>query len=105
MSCSTYVLRARIIPLDCLRDGTVVGADTTQRASVPGCRVESLGVMRCIPVASPAYVERYRHGGFTAEAVTDGESLGGFSEAGLGLLVARCGLQRLHAVPFGQFTS
>jgi LysR family transcriptional regulator (chromosome initiation inhibitor) len=35
----------------------VMRAVTTERASVPGCRVESLGVMRYVPVASPGYVE------------------------------------------------
>jgi len=58
-----------------LRDGTVMGAVTTERASVPGCRVESLGVMRYVPVASPAYVERYLSDGFTAKAVAVAPSL------------------------------
>jgi len=58
-----------------LRDGTVMGAVTTQRASVPGCRAESLGVMRYLPVASPAYVERYLREGFTADAVAVAPSL------------------------------
>jgi LysR family transcriptional regulator (chromosome initiation inhibitor) len=58
-----------------LRDGTVMGAVTTERASVPGCRVESLGVMRYVPVASPGYVERHLRDGFTAEAVAAAPSL------------------------------
>ena len=58
-----------------LRDGTVMGAVTTERASVPGCRVESLGVMRYVPVASPAYVERSLRNGFTAEAAILAPSL------------------------------
>jgi LysR family transcriptional regulator (chromosome initiation inhibitor) len=51
-----------------LRDGTVMGAVTTERASVPGCRVQSLGVMRYMPMASPAYIERHLPDGFTAES-------------------------------------
>jgi DNA-binding transcriptional LysR family regulator len=54
-----------------LRHGTVMGAVTTERASVPGCRVESLGGMRyVVPVASPGFVERYLHDGFIAEALS-----------------------------------
>jgi LysR family transcriptional regulator (chromosome initiation inhibitor) len=58
-----------------LRDGTVMGAVTTERASVPGCRVESLGVMRYVAVASPAYVQRYLQDGFIAETVAVAPSL------------------------------
>ena len=35
-----------------LREGAVMGAVTTERAPVPGCRVKPLGVMRYVPVAS-----------------------------------------------------
>jgi LysR family transcriptional regulator, chromosome initiation inhibitor len=42
-----------------LREGVVMGAVTTERTPVPGCRVQPLGVMRYIPVASPTYVKRY----------------------------------------------
>lgn len=51
-----------------LRDGTVMGAVTTEHAPVPGCRVQPLGEMRYIPVAAPAYVDRYLPDGFTARA-------------------------------------
>ncbi|RDH80536.1 LysR family transcriptional regulator ArgP [Mycolicibacterium moriokaense] len=51
-----------------LREGTVMGAVTTERAAVPGCRVTSLGVMRYVPVASPGYAERHLRDGFTADA-------------------------------------
>jgi LysR family transcriptional regulator (chromosome initiation inhibitor) len=51
-----------------LREGAVMGAVTTERNPVPGCRVQSLGVMRYVPVASADYVERYLPNGFTAEA-------------------------------------
>jgi LysR family transcriptional regulator (chromosome initiation inhibitor) len=42
-----------------LREGAVMGAVTTDLNPVPGCRARSLGVMRYVPVAGPAYVERY----------------------------------------------
>ena len=58
-----------------LREGTVMGAVTTERAAVPGCRVLPLGVMRYVPVASAAYVERYLSDGFTADAVAAAPSL------------------------------
>jgi LysR family transcriptional regulator, chromosome initiation inhibitor len=58
-----------------LREGVVMGAVTTERTPVPGCRVQSLGVMRYIPVASPAYVKRYLPDGFTAQAVAEAPSL------------------------------
>jgi LysR family transcriptional regulator (chromosome initiation inhibitor) len=37
----------------------VLGAVTTERTPVPACRVQPLGMMRYIPVASPTYVKRY----------------------------------------------
>jgi len=58
-----------------LREGVVMGAVTTERTPVPGCRVQSLGVMRYVAVASPAYVERYLQNGFTAHAVAAATSL------------------------------
>jgi LysR family transcriptional regulator (chromosome initiation inhibitor) len=58
-----------------LRDGTVMGAVSTERTPVPGCRVQSLGVMRYIAVASPSYIERYLHDGFTVESVAVAPSL------------------------------
>jgi LysR family transcriptional regulator (chromosome initiation inhibitor) len=58
-----------------LRDGTVMGAVTTERTSVPGCRVQALGVMRYLPVASPAYVQRYLPEGFTAAAAAVAPSI------------------------------
>ena len=39
-----------------LREGVVMGAVTTERTPVPGCRVHKLGVMRYLAVASPAYI-------------------------------------------------
>jgi LysR family transcriptional regulator (chromosome initiation inhibitor) len=58
-----------------LREGVVMGAVTTERAPVPGCRVQSLGVMRYIPVASKANIKRYLPDGFTANAVAGAPSL------------------------------
>lgn len=58
-----------------LREGVVMGAVTTERAPVPGCRVQPLGVMRYVAVASPSYVKRYLADGFTAKAAATGPSL------------------------------
>ncbi|MBO0919615.1 ArgP/LysG family DNA-binding transcriptional regulator [Cellulomonas sp. zg-ZUI222] len=44
---------------DLLRDGTVMGAVTSQGAAVQGCTVEPLGVMRYRPVAAPAFAARW----------------------------------------------
>jgi LysR family transcriptional regulator, chromosome initiation inhibitor len=58
-----------------LREGVVMGAVTTERAAVTGCRVQPLGLMRYIPVASKAYIKRYLPDGFTARAVATAPSL------------------------------
>ncbi len=58
-----------------LREGVVMGAVTTERTPVPGCRVQALGVMRYLPVATAPYVRRYLLGGFTADAVSKAPSL------------------------------
>ncbi|QEN12169.1 LysR family transcriptional regulator ArgP [Mycobacterium sp. ELW1] len=58
-----------------LREGVVMGAVTTERTPVPGCRVHPLGVMRYLPVASADYVKRYFSAGFTEEAVAQAPSL------------------------------
>ena len=58
-----------------LREGAVMGAVTTERNPVSGCRVQSLGVMRYVPVAGPVYVERYLSDGFTVDAVAAAPSL------------------------------
>uniref|UniRef100_A0A5Q5CAI9 HTH-type transcriptional regulator LysG n=1 Tax=Mycobacterium sp. (strain JLS) TaxID=164757 RepID=A0A5Q5CAI9_MYCSJ len=58
-----------------LREGVVMGAVTTERSPVPGCRVQSLGVMRYLSVASAGYVERYLPDGFTAVAAAHAPSL------------------------------
>jgi LysR family transcriptional regulator, chromosome initiation inhibitor len=58
-----------------LREGAAMGAVTTERTPVPGCRVEALGVMRYVPVATRAYLQRYMPGGFTKEAAAEAPSL------------------------------
>lgn len=58
-----------------LRDGSVMGAVTTERTPVHGCRVESLGTMRYVPVAVAGYVDRHLASGFTADAVASAPSL------------------------------
>jgi LysR family transcriptional regulator (chromosome initiation inhibitor) len=58
-----------------LREGVVMGAVTTERHPVPGCRARPLGVVRYVPVASPAYIERYLSDGFSAHAVVEAPSL------------------------------
>ena len=58
-----------------LRDGTVMGAVTAERAPIPGCRVRPLGRMRYLPVASGPYLERWLPDGFTAGAAGNAPSL------------------------------
>ncbi|MET0896423.1 MAG: LysR family transcriptional regulator ArgP [Mycobacterium sp.] len=58
-----------------LREGAVMGAVTTERTPVPGCRVQPLGVMRYLPVASPRFVREHLPDGFTAGAVAQAPSL------------------------------
>src|SRR5690349_4074209 len=58
-----------------LREGEVMGAVTTERTPVPGCRVQTLGVMRYVAVAAPDYIGRYLPDGFTADAVVAAPSL------------------------------
>ena len=58
-----------------LREGVVMGAVTTERRPVPGCRGYPLGAMRYVPVATAGYVERYLPDGFTAAAVAHAPSL------------------------------
>ena len=58
-----------------LREGVVMGAVTTECTPVTGCRVQPLGVMRYVAVASPAYVTRYLADGFTARAAAAAPSL------------------------------
>lgn len=45
-----------------LRAGDVLAAVTSEPVAVQGCSVERLGLMRYVPAAAPAFVERWRHG-------------------------------------------
>jgi LysR family transcriptional regulator, chromosome initiation inhibitor len=58
-----------------LREGVVMGAVTTERTPVSGCRVQPLGVMRYVPVASASYIKRYLPSGLTADAAAKAPSL------------------------------
>jgi LysR family transcriptional regulator (chromosome initiation inhibitor) len=55
---------------DMLRDGTVMAAVTTERVPVQGCRVQRLGAMRYLAVASPAGHRAWFAGHDPAEAFT-----------------------------------
>jgi len=52
-----------------LRDGSVLGAITADAQPVQGCSVKKLGVMRYLPVASPAFVARHFAGGVNAASL------------------------------------
>ena len=58
-----------------LREGVVMGAVTTERHAVPGCRVQPLGVMRYVPLASREYIKQYLPDGFTVHAAANAPSL------------------------------
>jgi LysR family transcriptional regulator (chromosome initiation inhibitor) len=58
-----------------LRQGEVMGAVTTDRHPVPGCRVFPLGAMRYVAVASADYVKRYLAEGFRLASVGTAPSL------------------------------
>lgn len=49
-----------------LREGAVLGCVSTVRQALRGCRVEPLGVMPYVAVASPAFVDRQLPRGLTA---------------------------------------
>src|SRR5258708_4565839 len=87
-----------------LREGAVMGAVTTERAPVPGCRVQSLGVMRYLPVASADYLERYFPDGFPREAVAAAPSLAWNRDDALQDMLVRKAFRRavvrpVHYVP------
>lgn len=54
---------------DLLRDGSVLGAITADAHPVQGCTVRKLGVMRYLPVASPAFVARHFGKGLDAASL------------------------------------
>ena len=58
-----------------LRAGMVMGAVTTERTPVPGCRAQSLGVMRYVGIGSTEYVARYFPDGFSGQAVEQAPSV------------------------------
>lgn len=58
-----------------LREGVVMGAVTTERTPVSGCRVHPLGSMRYVPVASTEYMARHLPDGFTRDAAAVAPSL------------------------------
>ena len=58
-----------------LRSGRVLGAITSQRRVVQGCRVRPLGVMRYLANASPRFVRRWLADGPTPEALCAAPSL------------------------------
>lgn len=58
-----------------LREGVVMGAVTTERSAVPGCRVHPLGVMRYVPVATTGFIARYLPDGLTADSVASAPSV------------------------------
>ena len=82
-----------------LREGAVMGAVTTERSPVPGCRVQPLGVMRYVPVASAGYVRRYLSDGFTAEAVAAASSLAWNRDDALQDMLLRRAFRRSIARP------
>lgn len=87
-----------------LREGVVMGAVTTERTPVPGCRVQSLGVMRYVPVASPGYVDRHLAEGFTAATAARAPSLAWNRDDALQDMLVRKAFRRavirpVHYVP------
>lgn len=87
-----------------LREGACMGAVTTERTPVPGCRVRPLGVMRYVPVASGAYVERHLSDGFTAEAASRAPSMAWNRDDALQDMLLRKAFRRtvtrpIHYVP------
>ena len=58
-----------------LREGAVMGAVTTERAPISGCRVTPLGVMRYVPVATPEFIAQHLPDGFTAKSAAASPSL------------------------------
>ncbi|GAB92511.1 LysR family transcriptional regulator ArgP [Gordonia rhizosphera] len=53
-----------------LRSGEVLGAITSDPLGIRGCAILPLGAMRYIPVATPAFVERWLPDGPTTEALS-----------------------------------
>ncbi len=58
-----------------LREGVVMGAVTTERTPVPGCRLQPLGVMRYVPVAAATFAREFLADGFSSGAAAQAPSL------------------------------
>ena len=82
-----------------LREGAVMGAVTTERTPVPGCRVHPLGMTRYLPVASPAYLDRYLSEGFTREAAAIAPSIAWNRDDALQDMLVRKAFRRTVARP------
>ena len=82
-----------------LREGAVMGAVTTERTAVPGCRVQPLGVMRYIPTAATAFVERYLPDGFTARAAAQAPCIAWNRDDALQDMFLRKAFRRLLTPP------
>jgi LysR family transcriptional regulator, chromosome initiation inhibitor len=82
-----------------LREGVVMGAVTTERTPVPGCRVQPLGVMRYVPVASKAYMKRYLPHGFTPQVAAEAPSLAWNRDDALQDMLVRKAFRRNIARP------
>lgn len=80
-----------------LREGVAMGAVTTERNPVPGCRVHPLGEMRYLPVASRPFVQRHLSDGFTAAAAAKAPSLAWNRDDGLQDMLVRKAFRR--AIP------
>ena len=52
-----------------LREGTVMAGVSASPKPIQGCRVEALGVMRYLALASPSYVEQHFSAGVNAESL------------------------------------
>lgn len=88
-----------------LREGVAMGAVTTERNPVPGCRVHPLGEMRYLPVASRPFVQRHLSDGFTAAAAAKAPSLAWNRDDGLQDMLVRKAFRRAITRPTPQRAS
>jgi LysR family transcriptional regulator, chromosome initiation inhibitor len=82
-----------------LREGAAMGAVTTERTPIPGCRVHPLGAMRYVPVASRCYIERWLPDGFTSQAAAMAPSLAWNRDDALQDMLVRKAFRRTIARP------
>lgn len=52
-----------------LKEGRVLGAVTTSSKPVQGCRIEKLGAIRYLPMASPAFIQKHFPNGFKKDVL------------------------------------